>query len=166
MEVEKNLPEQPDRGRIGLKPDQEGNLFFYLQLWPLIFLQPLDLQECTVPHLKDLIIVYLENESQGHGMTFNMIYDRSKYPHFISYRGLFYNRSCLHCISFRYICSGFLCVMVVKRKWNGWIRYYGKSYILQQREKEDQITLKHTDLQFKNFIQIEIFSVNSKQIPL
>ena len=59
-----------------------------LQLWPLIFLQPLDLQERTVPHLKDLIHICLENESQGHGMTSNMIYDRSKYPHFISYRGL------------------------------------------------------------------------------
>ena len=55
---------------------------------PLIIFQPLDLQECTVPHLKDLINTCLENESQGHGMTFNMIYDRSKYPHFISYRGL------------------------------------------------------------------------------
>ena len=58
-----------------------------LQLWPLIFLQPLDLQECTVPHLKDLIHICLENESQCHGMTFNMIYDCSKYPHFISHRG-------------------------------------------------------------------------------
>ena len=47
-----------------------------------------NLQEHTVPHLKDLIHICLENESQGHGMTFNMIYDRSKYPHFISYRGL------------------------------------------------------------------------------
>ena len=38
--------------------------------------------------MKDLIHICLENESQGHGMTLNMIYDRSKYPHFISYRGL------------------------------------------------------------------------------
>ena len=55
---------------------------------PLIFLQPLDLQERTVPHLKDLVNICLENVSQGHGMTSNIIYDCSKYPHFISYRGL------------------------------------------------------------------------------
>ena len=59
-----------------------------LQLWPLIFLQPLNLQGCTIPHLKDLIDIYLENESQGHSMTFNMVYLCSKYPYFISYRGL------------------------------------------------------------------------------
>ena len=51
-----------------------------LQLWPLIFFQPLDQQECTVPYLKDLINIYLQNESQGHDMTFNMIYLHSKYP--------------------------------------------------------------------------------------
>ena len=61
--------------------------FFDLQLWPLIFLQPLNLQGCTVPHLKDLIHICLKTESQGHGMTFNMIYLCSKYPYFISYRG-------------------------------------------------------------------------------
>ena len=59
-----------------------------LQLWPLIFLQPLDLQERTVPHLKYLINICLETESQGHGMTFKVIYVHSKYPYFISYRGL------------------------------------------------------------------------------
>ena len=32
-------------------------------------MQPLDLQERTVPHLKDLINVCLENESQDHGMS-------------------------------------------------------------------------------------------------
>ena len=40
-------------------------------------MQPLDLQERTVPHLKDLINICMENESQGHGMTFNMVYDQS-----------------------------------------------------------------------------------------
>ena len=44
---------------------------------------------CTVPHLKDLIHICLETESQGYGMTFNMIYLRSKCPYFISYRGIF-----------------------------------------------------------------------------
>ena len=59
-----------------------------LQLWPLIFLQPLHLQEQTVPHLKNLINICFEIECQGHEMTFNLIYVRSNYPHFISYRGL------------------------------------------------------------------------------
>ena len=36
-----------------------------LQLWPIIFLQPLDLQERTVPHLKDLIHIYLEPACQA-----------------------------------------------------------------------------------------------------
>jgi len=59
-----------------------------LQLWPLIFLQPLDLQERTVPHLKVLTNICLENECQVHGSTLNVIYVCSKYPYFISYRGL------------------------------------------------------------------------------
>ena len=59
-----------------------------LQLWPLTFLQPLDLKEDTVPHLKELIHVCSETESQGHGITFKMIYLHSRYPYFISYRGL------------------------------------------------------------------------------
>ena len=63
-------------------------IFFDLQLWPLIFLQPLDLQGCTVPHLKDMIHICSETESQGHGITFNKIYLHSNYPYFISYRGL------------------------------------------------------------------------------
>ena len=83
-----NLPVQPDPGCGGFESGRVGNFFLDLQLWPLIFLQPLDLQECTVSHLKDLINIYLENESQGHGMTFNIIYHCSKYPYFISYRGL------------------------------------------------------------------------------
>ena len=41
---------------------------------PLIFLQPLNLREFTVPHLKDLIHNCLATESQGHGMTFIVIY--------------------------------------------------------------------------------------------
>ena len=32
---------------------------------------------------------YLENENQDYSMTFNIIYVRSKYPYFTSYRGLY-----------------------------------------------------------------------------
>ena len=39
-----------------------------------MFLQSLDLQECTVPHLKDLIHICLKLEAQGCDMTFNKFY--------------------------------------------------------------------------------------------
>ena len=60
-------------------------------------LQPLDLQDSKVSYLKDLINIYLEIESQGHSMTFDMIYGCTQCPYFISYRGLYQNRSWLHC---------------------------------------------------------------------
>ena len=63
-----------------------GGIFWFQMISSL---QPLELKDCTVPHLKDLHYICLENESLDHGMNFNMIYDRSKYPHFISYRGFF-----------------------------------------------------------------------------
>ena len=37
-----------------------------------VFLQPLDLQEYTVSHLKDLIYICLEPEAQGCGMTYTI----------------------------------------------------------------------------------------------
>ena len=74
-----------------------GRFFIDLQLWPLIFLQPLDLQGCTVPHLKDLIHICLEPEAQGCGMTFNRFYVGSKYPYFISYRGKWLYLFCHGC---------------------------------------------------------------------
>ena len=92
-------------------------IFSDLQLWPLIFLQPLNLQECTVSHLKDLIPIYLENESQGHSMTFNMGYLCSKYPYFISYIGLCWNRSWLHCTDPRKEILGCKFAVICKR-WN------------------------------------------------
>ena len=52
-----------------------------VQGWPQIFLQPLDLQECTVPHLKDLIHICLELEAQGHGVTFKVYNLGSQQPH-------------------------------------------------------------------------------------
>ena len=74
-----------------------GGFFINLQPWPLIFLQPLNLQECTVPHLKDLIHICLEPELQGCGMTFNRFYVGSKYPYFISYRGKWVYLFCRGC---------------------------------------------------------------------
>jgi hypothetical protein len=39
--------------------------FFDLKLWPLVALQPLDLQERTTPHFKGLIHICLEPKAQG-----------------------------------------------------------------------------------------------------
>ena len=50
------------------------------------FLQPLGLQEHALSHLKDVVHICLETESQDHGMTFNVIYVCSNYTYFISYR--------------------------------------------------------------------------------
>ena len=52
-------------------------------LFETIFFQPLNLQECTVPHLKDLIHICLQTEAKVHSMTFNVSYVGSKYPNFL-----------------------------------------------------------------------------------
>ena len=66
------------------------------QIFLKIFLQRLDLQGCTVRHLKDLIHISLKLEAQSCGMTFNICYVGLIFPYLISYRGkwvyLFCNR--------------------------------------------------------------------------
>ena len=85
LEVEKTSTGlAPGRRRISLKSSRVGNFYSTSNFDLMIFLQPLDLQGCAVSCLKDLINICLENESQGYGMTFNMIYVCSKYPYFIS----------------------------------------------------------------------------------
>ena len=49
--------------------------------WPLIFLEPLDQNQCLVPHLKDLSHICLEPEVQGHDLTFRVCNLGSKQPH-------------------------------------------------------------------------------------
>ena len=68
-------------------------------LLPLIFLQPINLQGCTVPYLKDVTHICLEPEAQGCALTFNKFYVGSKYPYFISYRGKRLYLFCCGCIS-------------------------------------------------------------------
>ena len=46
--------------------------FFDLQLWPLISLQPLDQNQCLVPHMKVLFHIFLEIEGQGYCLTFKV----------------------------------------------------------------------------------------------
>ena len=101
MEADEKSADLARPGCIGFETGRVGNFLCDLQLSPQIFLQPLDLQECTVPHLKDLINICLELEAQGCGMTLKRFYVGSKYPYFISYRGkwlyLFYHE----CILFK-----------------------------------------------------------------
>ena len=53
-------------GRIGTNSGWVDNFFLNLQLWPLVFLQPLDQNKCLVFHWMDPTPA-----SQGRGMTFN-----------------------------------------------------------------------------------------------
>ena len=50
------------------------------EVWVPTILLPLDQNECLVPHLKDPIHICLEPEAQERGMTFKVIFGRSKYP--------------------------------------------------------------------------------------
>ena len=47
-------------------------------------MQPLDQNECLVPHLKDLFHICLESEAQGNNMTFSVCNLGSKQPHLYS----------------------------------------------------------------------------------
>ena len=115
LEFDKKPAGSAGPGCIEFEMGRVGSFLCDLQLWPQIFLQPLDLQECTVNHCKDLIHISLEPEAQGCSMTFNRFYIGSKYPYFISCRGkwmyLFYHRctkigqndvKCQNCIQFLY----------------------------------------------------------------
>ena len=87
LEIKKKLPVLPDPGRGRFESGRIGNFVFNLQLWPLILLQPLDLQEQTVPHLKDLIHISLDTDAQVRSQNSRIVQANSKYPHFTSYRG-------------------------------------------------------------------------------
>ena len=53
-------------------PAVSADIFFDLQLWPLISLQPLDQNQCLVPHMKDLLRICLEIKGQSFWMTFKV----------------------------------------------------------------------------------------------
>ena len=54
------------------------------KLWAPTAPLPHDQNELLVPHLKDLVHIYVEPEYQRHGMAFRAIFIRSKYPQIIS----------------------------------------------------------------------------------
>ena len=47
-------------------------------IWPLISLQPLDQNQCLVPHFKDLLRICLEIKGQSFWMTFKVYNSSSK----------------------------------------------------------------------------------------
>ena len=59
-------------------------ILFDPQIQASTVLQPIDQNEHLVPHLKDLIHIFLEAEAQESSMTFNVIFSRSKYPRIIA----------------------------------------------------------------------------------
>ena len=69
-------------GCIGLESGARADIFFDLQLWPLISLRPLDQNQCLVPQLKDLFHNCLVDKAQGFWMTFNECNLGSKKPYF------------------------------------------------------------------------------------
>ena len=64
-----------------------SRFFIHLQIWPLISLQPLDQNQCLVPHLKDLFHICLETKVQGFWMTFKVCNHGSKYLYLLHKMG-------------------------------------------------------------------------------
>ena len=54
------------------------------ELWAHTILQPVDQNECLIPHLKDLIRIYLEPEDQDPSSPFKILYFNLNRPHFAS----------------------------------------------------------------------------------
>ena len=76
---EKISADRPGWEAQGFEPGQSADIFSKLQLWPLVFLQPLDQNQSLVLHLKDLFHICLETKVQGFWMNFNVCNHGSKY---------------------------------------------------------------------------------------
>ena len=81
LEFEKNICQRGQLRVLGFEPGWSADIFFDLQLWPLISLQPLDQNQCLVLHLKDLLHICLEAKAQGFWVTFKVFNFGSKWPH-------------------------------------------------------------------------------------
>ena len=79
LEFRKNICQLGWPRAHGFEPGWSADIFYELQLWPLVSLQPLDQNQCLVPHLKDLFHICLETKIQGFWMTFNLCNLGSKY---------------------------------------------------------------------------------------
>ena len=65
LEDKKNICRMARFEPVSLRSAALADIFFVLQLWPLISLQPLDQNQCLIPHLKDLLRISLEDKAQG-----------------------------------------------------------------------------------------------------
>ena len=72
----------PDSRPMHPGPAVSADIFFDLQLWPLISSQPLDQNQCLVLHMKDLLRICLEVKGQGFWMTFKVCNHGSQQPYF------------------------------------------------------------------------------------
>ena len=59
------------------------DIFFNLQIWPLISSQSLDQKQCLVLHLKNLFHICLVIKDQGFWMTFKVCNHGSKYSYLL-----------------------------------------------------------------------------------
>ena len=66
----------------GFEPGWSADIFYELQIWPLVSLQSLDQNQCLVLHLKDLFHICLGTKAQSFWKTFNVCNLGSKYPYF------------------------------------------------------------------------------------
>ena len=94
---QKNMPVQPAPVKSLLNLAKSTIFFLTSNFEILYFLWLLELKDCKVPHLKDMIHICLNSEAQVCGMTFKECKDGSEYPCFISYRGSCQNRCDEHC---------------------------------------------------------------------
>ena len=83
LEFGKNISQLGWPRTGGFEPGWSADIFYELQFWPLVSLQPLDQNQCLVPHLKDLFHICLGIKAQSFWMTFNIYNLSSKYPYFI-----------------------------------------------------------------------------------
>ena len=74
-------------GKIAMLKWGPGSIPGLGELWRLVNLQYFILKGSIVSHLKDLIHICLEPDGQARSQMFRIVYTKSKYPHFSSYRG-------------------------------------------------------------------------------
>ena len=87
LEVKRNICQSAQFEPMHLGSAELADIFFNLQLKPLISLQPLDQNQCLVPHLKYLSNISLEIKAQGFWITFKVVNHGSKYPYLLHKTG-------------------------------------------------------------------------------
>ena len=127
LEVERNFYQSARFEPMCPGSAELADIFSEPQLWPLVSLQPLDQNQCLVPHLKDLFHICLGDKAQGFWMTFNICNLGSKYPYFNRAYVVSSGLGCPHLYMGRiFVCENQLLVSS-----NFWTFYY--SYVFATR---------------------------------